>query len=1125
MLPPTHAIGYKPVVTDTARGHQLVVSASAERRLDFARDWLLARGATTPLLLVGSPLATTRLVQRSLAPGRASFGWQRGTLSSLAASLAAPELARTGKLPASSLGLEAAACRVIAELGQRGELGRFSGVGERPGLPRAIVRSFRDLTLAGHDHTSLSCPDLSRVLKSLQQELDALGLATQAQVLRAASLALGQADSDLPFESVLLLDPRLEHGLEEAFVAALAQRLPLCATFPHGDSISEDRLARALGCGAAYLEREDSSSSLAQLQLELFNIKDQAGRELDSGVQLMSAPGESRECVEIARKMLELAGHGVRFERMAVLLRSPESYATHISEALERAQIPCYLTRGLRRPDPAGRGLLALLSCRADNYSAARFAEYLSLGCAPLPRGVEASGVASAPGTTDPAGDGTAHWPRATDEHSLLPRADSVEAQAASDAQLLSQARDAASAGPSPMGAPRKWERALNEAAVLGGPDRWKTRLDGLAAEKRAALAEADGEAAAQRLLREEQTLLGLRDFALPIIECLERLSASDSWGGWLSKLGELARLALAQPDRVLELLSQLEPMADVGPVSIHEVQLVLGKSLTQLSSRGRGPASGRVFVASIDDARGLSFDVVFVPGLAEKMFPQKVSEDPLLLDGARAQLSDLLRNDERVALERCALHLVTGAAERQIVFSYPRVDMERARPRVPSFYALEVIRAASGYLPSFEELAERARASAHGRMGWPAPQEPDHAIDDAEYDLALLDSCLSSGDARVRRGAAGYLVTANPHLGRALRFRARRWNLSKWKSADGLVAPTPGARAALDHHQLAARPYSATALEQFASCPYRFYLSAVLRLSPREVAERADELDPMTRGRLIHQVQQRTAEALRDAGSFPLNDVNLPAARSVMRAQLARADAEYSQLLAPAIERVWQDGIAEIERDLHGWLDQLSLDPNWVPIHFELSFGLPRNEHDSASQREAVRLECGITLRGSIDSVERHQLPRGNSEDQPDAQSEVALRATDYKTGRAPDTSALMIRGGKTLQPILYAQALERLFPAERVGGGRLAFHTRRGDYKQLKVPLNAAARDAAKRVAETIDGCLSAGFLPAAPEAKACEYCSFRAVCGPYEEQRTAKKTEPNPHITRLTALRGEY
>ena len=142
-------------------------------------------------------------------------------------------------------------------------------------------------------------------------------------------------------------------------------------------------------------------------------------------------------------------------------------------------------------------------------------------------------------------------------------------------------------------------------------------------------------------------------------------------------------------------------------------------------------------------------FDVVFVPGLAEKMFPQRLSEDPLLLDAARAQISpDLAVADDRIAAERCALSLAVAAARERVVISYPRFATDRARPRVPSFYGLEVLRAAEGELPGFDELARRATEAAHARMGWPAPRDARDAIDAAEYDLVVLDRYVNGGDA-----------------------------------------------------------------------------------------------------------------------------------------------------------------------------------------------------------------------------------------------------------------------------------------------------------------------------------------------------------------------------------------
>ena len=68
---------------------------------------------------------------------------------------------------------------------------------------------------------------------------------------------------------------------------------------------------------------------------------------------------------------------------MAVLLRSPQEYRSHLEEAFGRANVPVYFARGAVRPDPAGRAFHALLCCAAENLSARRFAEYLSLSQVP----------------------------------------------------------------------------------------------------------------------------------------------------------------------------------------------------------------------------------------------------------------------------------------------------------------------------------------------------------------------------------------------------------------------------------------------------------------------------------------------------------------------------------------------------------------------------------------------------------------------------------------------------------------------------------------------------------------------------------------------------------------------
>src|SRR5262249_10397145 len=106
-------------------------------------------------------------------------------------------------------------------------------------------------------------------------------------------------------------------------------------------------------------------------------------RKARGDLRLFSAPGEGRECVEIARRILEEARAGVRFDEIAVFLRSPREYVGLLEHAFERAGIPAWFDRGTRRPHPSGRAFLAILSCAVERLSAARFAEYLSLSQVP----------------------------------------------------------------------------------------------------------------------------------------------------------------------------------------------------------------------------------------------------------------------------------------------------------------------------------------------------------------------------------------------------------------------------------------------------------------------------------------------------------------------------------------------------------------------------------------------------------------------------------------------------------------------------------------------------------------------------------------------------------------------
>ena len=1057
---------------------QLVTSASAHERLERARAWLSALPAATPVLILGATSEAAAEAVRTSGRG-AAFGWERLTLGRCAALLAADDLAARGLVALGPLGVEAVCARLLHSL--RGSLGKLDAIAGQPGLPRALSRTLQELRLAGARPRE---GVLLRLLVAYEAELERARFADRAAVFRLAAAREGHALLGRP---TLLLDVPLTAALERAVVARLGG--DVLATVPARDERSLRHLGAALGVAPAQLAGA-RAGSLARVQSGLFVDSMGPPQDCDEHVTVLSAPGESRECVELARVILREAARGVPFDRMAILLRAPLQYRPVVEEALARAGIPAHFARGTVAPDPAGRALLALLACAADGLSARRFAEYLSLG--EVPQATELG----APPAPAPAGD---RWVPPDSE--LVP-----QGEAPLPLEPVAGDPDAPVVAGS-LRAPWRWERLLVDASVIGGRARWERRLSGLAKKLAGELAAEEDEARRLRLGRSVEDLRILRAFALPLLDALAALPEAATWGEWIDHLSALATQALRDPARVLSLLAELAPMAPVGPVRLDEVSLVLSRRLTELAVPPRAHRYGRVFVAPVDQARGLSFDVVLVPGLAEKLFPQKVLQDPLLRDRERDGLADLETSSDRVEAERLALRLAVGCASSRLVLSYPRLDLQQSRPRVPSFYGLEVLRAAEGRLPGFGELSRRAEEQAGARIRWPAPRLPADAIDEAEHDLALLEGAFHTPEA-ASRGTAHYLLAANPHLARALRARARRWR-RRWTPADGLVDPSPEALAALQAHALPARSWSPTALQNYAACPYRFFLQAIHRLAPREEPEAIDEIDPLSRGSLIHEVQFELLRELQEASLLPVTAVSLDEARNRLDRVLGEVAERYRDELAPAIDRVWLDGIAAVRADLREWLRRATEEATWVPWRFELSFGLPdRGQRDPHSTPEPVALAQGFRLRGSIDLVERSAA--GD------------LRATDSKSGKVRAVPGAVIGGGRTLQPALYALALEQLFPDSKVSAGRLYYCTFTGEFTQVEIPLDTVTRESVQVVAKTIGGALTRGFLPAAPAERECNYCDYQAVCGTHEELRVRTR-KPAGELLPLVQLRG--
>ena len=186
-------------------------------------------------------------------------------------------------------------------------------------------------------------------------------------------------------------------------------------------------------------------------------------------------------------------------------------------------------------------------------------------------------------------------------------------------------------------------------------------------------------------------------------------------------------------------------------------------------------------------------------------------------------------------------------------------------------------------------------------------------------------------------------------------------------------------------------------------------------RLRPFEQPEPLQRMDPLTRGSLFHEIQASFFRTLQSQSALPVTARTSirrePSLDEVIEQIGVRAHDE----LVPAVERVWQDELATIRRDLHAWLEYLARDgEEWMPVYFELAFGAVPGERDEHSIRGDVVIDGRFRLRGAIDLIEEHAQTK-------------ALRITDHKTGRKPDRiEKVLIGGGAVLQPILYSMAVE---------------------------------------------------------------------------------------------------
>jgi ATP-dependent helicase/nuclease subunit B len=544
----------------------------------------------------------------------------------------------------------------------------------------------------------------------------------------------------------------------------------------------------------------------------------------------------------------------------------------------------------------------------------------------------------------------------------------------------------------------------------------------------------------------------------------------------------------------IVTALEALQPLADFRRPASFALELVRNR-LRAVRVCTDLPRPGALHVSSLASAGQSGRPFTFVVGLEERaVFPRGL-EDPVLLDAERSVLSPVAlttsqdRIDEAVyASLRCLASL-----EGNVCLSFSCRDLRNGRETFPSWILLHaMVLTSPGAKLAYQEL--------NRHLGEPVsvvPRDAALALTDADWWLSTMRGA--------GRASMPSVLRAFEALGRGATAETSRGRL-EFSEFDGFV---PRAGPVLDICN-PARAISASTLESFAACPFRYFLQYgldVVALESRE--DDADVwLQPPERGRLLHTVYARFLREVRDRGRLPAEGD-----RDHLQQIATETVEEMRAQIPPPSEGVFARDAAQIRRDLDFFLTAELEQPCRMPVAIEVPFGYRDEDNPEPLARpEPVVVDLGdgrqISLRGRIDRIDRFE----------DGRYEVI----DYKTGflYRPRYSGTFA-GGTLLQHALYSRAarevLLKVDPAPRVASSIYYFPTERGAAQRASFPADLDVAPLLRDLAATI----TSGSFPQAVADRDCRRCDYSRGCAKDGVAQSAAKLQSGD--TTLAAYRS--
>lgn len=902
----------------------------------------------------------------------------------------------------------------------------FAKVLARRGFRHAVERHLAEVAASGLGFTHLArvanalAPALRERVKSLARiGLEYLALLDEHGLVDP-SFALAEARAALDEGGAL---PSLLSGVDRLVFRGIVDwtpgRLALAGTLAQAGARAGMKVVVELPQSARAEVADALDPAWRELEkrggeLELIGVPIEL--PLADRVQGFGAANQRAEARELAERVAALVAAGTPPERIAVATRSLRDVADSLHDALARCGVPARNRLGTRLADTAVARLAGeLAELDRSRTTRERVAAIVGSRLVDL-RGLEAE----AP-------------PPATIVRHLRAAAvrDRTRTAAGDDGFASQLERLARSVERSPEESDRVRRTGSTLVKLFARLDAWpRDAAPGVHA----------------------RTLLTLLD-DLRVPNRLRRLAFRDLEGRESipdgTEVAQSAALALEQAawqrltDVVGELVDAHRALGlDRRPLSRADFAAWVGELVRADTIRPGGARGAAVELLELGDVALRSFDHVFVAGVYDGLLPGPPDTDPLLAEDERWALNDALGRPAfrvshgaaqssplpaRQLLQAASFALALASANQSVTLSRPRGDV-RGRPLAPSPLASLVPVAWTDV--RFEPLDPRLGA------------RTDEGIEQ-------------------RRAAARERLQASVDPSAA----------GAWSGDLSPIAAT------LAPHQAGSpeRPLSPKALETLASCAFRHFATALLRVS--EDDEPTDEAGPLELGRAGHLAAEHAVRAIVERDLWRLDRRDEAIATGLAAASTALANVEPATVVGhPELWEIARSRLLGrlghlIERELAH-----AAETGLVPALFEAPFG---------PDHEIPSLELsGIHVQGKIDRVDR---------------GAGALEIVDYKSGGTSGNAGKLGKArllATELQLPIYVAALRAKETEMKVDARYVSLRDgkRTKALSQALAAMGAADDALESRVGELV-GTLRSARWPVAP--RSCSNCSLRPTC----------------------------